>query len=213
MYPNDEQYEEQTLTSVERQSDGGWAIQWGSTGFWCPADSPIEPKVGMTARLYGHGMGSRVRGLFLDGVKVYYRTDAEDKEHSELQLYGADAAEWLRRWDAGQTVWTIEMGGLGPGYEQCIHITCAEVLRHMLAKRYDHAKWSDKDVWKRDREDIERMSFANETIKQLGLSGAQWGAALNVATHLYMHGPRALMADERVKDRHIQVSRVFPVVA
>ena len=29
-----------------------------------------------------------------------------------------DAAEQLRRWDAGDSIWTVEMGGLGPGYEQ-----------------------------------------------------------------------------------------------
>ncbi len=48
------------------------------------------------------------------------------------QMFGIDATEWLRRWDAGETVWTVSLGGLGPEYEQCIQITGAEILRWLL---------------------------------------------------------------------------------
>lgn len=85
-----------------------------------------------------------------------------------------------------------------------------KVERHLLAAHYDTAFWSDKDQWKADREKIEKFGFADETIKKLGLSGAQWGAALNLATRIYRDGPRAVMTDDRVKDRHIQVSKNFP---
>src|SRR3990172_3354015 len=130
MYPvNDDQFEDTLVAKVKKESSG-WSIErrdgWH---FYVPADSPVAPEVGMLARFYGKGIGSRVRGLFLSGVKVYYRTEAEDEEHFEIELYGADAADWLKRWDEGRGVWSIEMGGLGPGYEQCIHITCAEILR------------------------------------------------------------------------------------
>lgn len=213
MFPeNDDQFEDHVLTKVEKEQEG-WSIHHDGLGFWCPPDSPIEPKAGMTARFYGQGFGSRVRGLFIDGHKVFYRTEAEDKDYFARELYGADAAEWLKRWDEGRSVWTISMGGLGPGYEQCIHITCAEILRVMLARQYDHAKWSDKEEWKRDREEIDKTVMALPAIDALGLSGAQWGAAVNVASHLYMHGPLKMMSDERVKDRHIQVQRTFPVAA
>lgn len=131
--------------------------------------------------------------------------EAEAKE-----FYGKDAAEWLRRWDAGEIVHTIEMGGLGPGYEQAIQITCAEILRHMIAADYIPALWDQPDEWKKTRDEIEAMSHKNEVIKALGLSGAQWGAAMNVALNIYRNGPAGVMLDERVKDRHIQVSRTFP---
>lgn len=115
------------------------------------------------------------------------------------------ASDWLAKWDAGDPVWSIEMGGIGPGYEQCIQITAAEVLRHMLAAEYDAASWQDKDKWAKDREAIEKTIFANETIKDLGLSGAQWGAAVNLASCLYKRGPDSLN-DDAVKDRRILVS-------
>ena len=134
-------------------------------------------------------------------------------EQEAKEFYGANAAEWLKRWDEGRGVWSIEMGGLGPGYEQCIHITAAEILRHMLAKQYDHSKWDSKEGWRKDSDDIEAMTHKNETIKKLGLSGAQFYAAMNLASNLYVKGPASIMEDERVQDRKIQVQRTFPVAA
>lgn len=132
-------------------------------------------------------------------------------EKDEIAMYGVDADDWLKKWDAGEIVWSIEMGGLGPGYEQCIHITAAEILRYLLNKKYDASKWDNIETWEKDRDDIQQMSFNNSEIKKLGLSGAQWGAALSLATTLYRQGPRAVMTDEKVKDRHIQVQKTFPI--
>jgi len=210
-YPRDDDQFQDVYVSSVRAEDGGWgATRSDGWSFFVRSDSPIAPQEGMPARFYGKGIGYPVRGLFLAGVRVFYRTVDEEREHHEIQTYGADAADWLARWDEGRTVWSIEMGGLGPGYEQCIHITAAEVLRHLLAKRYDAEKWEDREQRKRDLDEIEKAAFANPTIGALGLSGAQWGAALNVATMLYIRGPRATLTDESVKDRLIQVSRTFP---
>lgn len=210
MYPpNDDQFEETTVASVTHDGDG-WTIRRADSWSFFVPEGPVVPKVGMTARFYGKGIGYAVRGLFLDGRKVFYRTEAEEVEHREIESYGADAAEWLKRWDDGKGVWSISMGGLGPGYEQCIQITAAEVLRTLLAKQYDVTKWGWDEAWQRDRKEIEAAGFANPTISALGLSGAQWGAALNLAMCLYRSGPRAVFTDERVKDRKIQVCRVFP---
>lgn len=213
-FPNDDQFEDVKIKAVQGDAKTGWQID--REDGWCffiDKDSPIEPKAGMTARMYGKGIGSPFRGVFLDGRKVFYRTEAEDADHREIQMYGADATDWLSRWDAGKSVWSIEMGGLGPGYEQCIHIVAAEILRHLLDAKYDHRLWEDKDVWKKDRESIEKDGFANERVKELGISGAQWGAAVSLATALYAQGPRKIMNDPKVKDRQIQVSRVFPAAA
>jgi hypothetical protein len=139
MYPaHDEQFEEFNITKVEPQSDGGWRVDRADGwSFFVPADSKIAPEVGMPIRFYGKGIGFTVRGLFIAGIRVYYRTEEEERDHHEIETYGADVTDWLRRWDEGKTCWSIEMGGLGPGYEQCIHITMAEILRFMLEKKYD----------------------------------------------------------------------------
>jgi len=211
MYPTNDDSFEETKVKLVSKHENGWTIEredgWS---FWVPGDSRIVPESGMTARFYGKGIGYSVRGLFLDRTKVFYRTVDEDKEHQEIKSYGADATVWLDRWDNGKSVWTIEMGGLGPGYEQCIHITCAEIIRHLLKKKYDVSLWEDEEVWKLNQAEIEKMSHENPIITKLGLSGAQWGAALNLAIQFYRRGPREIMRDEAVKSRHILVSRSFP---
>ena len=213
-YPqHDEQFTDQYIAEVEKNDSGWFCKMSDGWSFYVPPESTVLPEPGVKVRMYGKGIGHTVRGLFLNGVKVFYRTEADDKEYHEILLYGETAADWLKRWDKGDTCWTIEMGGLGPGYEQCIHIVCAEVLRFMLTKQYDASKWSDTKAWKHDSDEIEAMSHENKIIKALGLSGAQWSAGLHIAAKLYLNGPRMIMTDERVKDRHIQVSRTFPIAA
>lgn len=206
-YPNDDQFREETITSVSKEENGSFVITCeDGWSMWCGKDWTEEPLVGQRVRFYGEGIGRPVRGLFIDGKRVWYRTAAEDKDHTNKELYGADATEWLARWDAGKSVWSIEMGGLGPGYEQCIQIVAAEVLRWMLANKPDLAsEWSNHDG---------PMSKAvSKLTEPLGLSGAQWGAGVNLAAFLYKDGPVGVMNDSRVEDRKIQVSRIFPSLA
>lgn len=213
-YPTDEEFYEHKLEKVDGNKEAGWTAGTDDgTGFSIPPDSPIEPKAGMTVRFYGKGFGYRFRGMFLDGTRVFYRTESEDAEHDEIQRYGADAADWLARWDAGKSIWTIEMGGLGPGYEQCIQIAAAEVLRFLIDNKVDCATQYEGDAWKALRGEIDKSLRANPAINALGLSGAQAGAATSLATMLYKTGPRGMMNDPRVKDRHIQASKNFPRAA
>jgi len=212
MYPkNDVQFENVHIAEVKRCESGGWDIKRSDGwNFFVPADSIIEPEAGMPARFYGEGIGRPVRGLFIAGVKVFYRTAEEQEEKHLNDTYGESVEDWLSRWDSGRTVWSVEMGGLGPGYEQAIQITIAELLRNMLAEKYDATAWTDEEKWKVDREKIRTASFANPVIDKLGLSGAQYGAATSVATKLYMDGPITCLTNPQIKDRLILVSKSFP---
>lgn len=207
MYPqNDRNFIDYKITSVNGSAiklDNGMCIH-------VPDDSPVKPDTGMTMRLYGKGLGFQARGMFLDGQKVYYRSEEDHAAHQDIVMYGENAQDWLNRWDADQDVWSIEMGGLGPGYEQAIQIAAAELLRFMLAKNYDADFWEDKEIAKKHGDEIRAASYENEAIKKLGLSGAQFGAAMNLASCLYRNGPIAVMKDKQVKDRHIQVRKNFP---
>lgn len=118
------------------------------------------------------------------------------------EFYGDTAAEWLRRWDAGETVWSVEMGGLGPGYEQCIQITAAEIVRFCLANA----------ITENRQEHAFRHMHECPTVKALGLSGAQAGAALHLAFALLDRGPAGIMVEVDA-ERRIQVCRVFPADA
>ena len=209
-YPNDDQFQDYVIKSV-KPIESGYEIGHGGWTLFCPAFVGAQPKIGDALRLYGKGIGYPFRGIFINGVRVFYRTEAEDAEHDEIKRYGADAADWLKRWDAGDGVWSISMGGLGPGYEQCCQIVAAETLRFLLAKQPDLiALEHDSDAWKAFRAEMDKDSFANPKLTKLGLSGAQAGGGMNLALQLYRKGPRGVMTDEAVKDRHIQVCRVFP---
>ena len=204
-YPTDDfEYQDHTIDAVEVHN-GTYTIKCDG---WCMCgdDSPVQPKVGDTARFYGRGIGFRIRGLFINGARVWYRTPAEDDRKADEDAYGKDSQEWLDRWDADKGVWSIELGGLGPGYEQCIQITAAEALRWLLQNK-------PKPVgatWKAVGEELQTAMFANEKVTRLGLSGAQYGAAVSFAARLYELGPIAVLTDERVKDRKVQVCRTFP---
>lgn len=133
------------------------------------------------------------------------------KEKQEKEFYGETCEEWLRRWDAGKTVWSVEMGwaAWGPGYEQAIQITAAEVLRYMIDNNAREI-WDDKEKWKAFYAEMKSAVGRHEAVSKLGLSGAQWGGATSLAFVLYRKGPRATLTDPTIKTRKIQVSRKFP---
>lgn len=118
-----------------------------------------------------------------------------------------DIKEWLRRWDAGETVWTVEMGGLGPGYEQALQIAAVEMVRILVDSGID----ATSETYAIDaKELIDKKLFAVPLIKNLGISGGQFGAAINIADQLYRRTPSVALADEQVKDRKILISKNFP---
>ena len=205
-YPVDDiEFEDKIIDDVEAH-DGTYTIKCDGWCMWCGESCPAQPKAGDVARFYGGGIGRRVRGLFTNGVKFWYRTPDEDEQTAKEDSYGKDSQDWLDRWDANKSVWSIEMGGFGPGYEQCVQITVAEALRWFLENK---PRWDDA-TWKQVGEALQAAMFANEKVKQLGLSGAQYGAAVNLASLFYEAGPIAVLTDERMKDRKIQVNRTFP---
>ena len=122
------------------------------------------------------------------------------------EIYGATTEEWLQRWDNNQVVHSIEMGGLGPGYEQAIQVTAAEIVRHLINGPYNRAVGLTEEDFDR----IRTFAMEDQTIKDLGgITGAMFGGAANLAIMLWKHGPVKVMQDERVKDRHILVMKKF----
>lgn len=195
---------------VEVDLKSGWIKGDDGFSFGIPENSStsIVPEVGMTARFYGKGIGYRMRGLFLNGEKVYYKTEEEQERADLEETYGVDASDWLARWDSGRSVWSVEMGGLGPGYEQVIQIIAAEILRVFLDKKYDFRLWSDKKAWELHQKEMESIVFP--VIDKLGWTGAQYGGALNVAVMIYKFGPIPAFSEPNIKKRTIIVNKGFP---
>ncbi len=112
------------------------------------------------------------------------------------------AEDALKKWDAGENVFTIEMGGLGPGYEQAIQILAFEIIRDQngsaLPEGETFGNWGDSSV-----------SRIENGKSRFGFSGAQVGAAKQIAFRAIRDGWSAML-DTVPKDRLIQVSKSFP---
>lgn len=206
MQENDSQYEEVTLENVEAGEKEGWYVHrddgWS---FFVPAGA-VVPRKGSTVRLYGEGIGRPFRGMMIDGQTVFYRTPEEDVIYREEELYGKDAAAWVSRWDAGTAIWSIEMGGFGPGYEQALQIATVEIVRYLIEQKPDPESWKGKAA----REFAQAIQDPMlKRLKSLGLSGAQYRAALNLAIAIYRDGP-IKVHKTCPEDRHIQVSNRWP---
>jgi hypothetical protein len=112
MYPkSDDNFQEHTITRVDGSKEDGWSVNFDTCmGIGVPSDSPVVPEPGMTLRLYSKGFGFTVRGMFIDGQKVYYRTEEEDEEHRRQQVeeskrerraqFEKDRADLDRKYDA-----------------------------------------------------------------------------------------------------------------
>lgn len=120
--------------------------------------------------------------------------------------YGAETvADVVAAWDRGETVWSVEMGGLGPGYEQCIQVLMIELLRDLDGKTLPETE--DKEAWRSLGDSV--VDQLNETLH---FSGAQVGVAKSVAFRILRIG-YVLALDEikrRDPSRLIQISNVWP---
>lgn len=140
-------------------------------------------------------------------TRIAFRT-AMGLPENDPPFHPQTASDALARWDKGESVFTIEMGGLGPGYEQAIQILVFEIIRDYKAEELP-AEGSDKlKEWFK--------SFGDSTVSRIdqrmgGYSGAMVGAAKQVAYRALRDGWEKML--KIVPDeRKIQVSNSFPVL-
>lgn len=206
---NDKEFEDRVVKKAIKTANG-WDVRFSDGWmFYVPLTDSVVIKPGDTVRMYGKGVGYAVRGLVIGDKVIYYRSEAAEEVYQKEQRFGATAADWLERWKSGKTVWSVEMGGFGPGYEQCIQITAAKILEHLLETKPDMERAVNDDAYWKDvsKGIVEAIKPVDE---KLGLIGAQFGAAQNLAMTLYRRGPIEALSDPKVKDRLIQVSKTFP---
>lgn len=124
------------------------------------------------------------------------------------------AAEALAAWDAGESIWSVEMGGLGPGYEQAIQIIAFEAIRYMVNNPPDwDALVADEKARREFWGKLDTAIFAEgQPADVVKPSGAQVGAAKNIAAVFVRQGHKAGL-ENASKDRLIQVSKNFPTLA
>lgn len=121
--------------------------------------------------------------------------------------------EVIAAWDAGRPIWSVSMGGMGAGHEQCIQIVGFEMWRAM--RDAPPESWDkfddDRDAWKSYMDQIEKAPTVNAAIEKLGPSGAQFTAAMNLASVFARNGYAKGIA-KAPADRHIQCSKNSPAL-
>ena len=108
----------------------------------------------------------------------------------------------LELWDAGKSVFSVEMGGIGPGYEMAIQGLAFELIRALTG--FD---WSKETLDERFRAITDPVISACNEKPWGGFSGAQVGSACNLAGIVCRLGYRKAVRDPRIKDRTIQVCK------
>ena len=117
----------------------------------------------------------------------------------------------VKRFRKGDPVWTIELGGMGPGYEQALQLIL----------------WAIMAEWDADRPlpEPQGNSFPEEFNKHVdavierhdkslgGLSGAQVGAAKNTAWQFMRQGYGEMIVKAREEDRTIMFDTFWPKLA
>lgn len=130
-----------------------------------------------------------------------------------LSYDGITNEDALKAWDAGDSVWSCDMGGLGPSYEQCIQIVGFEMLRAMLADPvidWDAVTGEQRqEKWSAYRDRIEAVPEVRDVIEKLQPTGAQFGAAMSLAAVFARNGYAKGMAMVP-EERRIQVRKDFP---
>lgn len=131
----------------------------------------------------------------------------------EEPFHPLTAADALARWDRGDCLSSIEMGGLGPGYEQAIQVGTMELIRDMLREQFVvPAEGGDEAVSKAAWEQLQERLMVLERRYDWGLSGAQAGAIKTLAWRYVRDGWEATLASMRKHDtdRIISISRHWP---
>jgi len=105
----------------------------------------------------------------------------------------------VERWKKGETVFTIELGGLGPGYEQAIQNYLFDILTYLIEKKIDVKKLTLKKHYTKYYEEI-----CSEVSNGRDLSGAMYGAAMVTAFQFYKYDYESMMR-QVPDDRLIQV--------
>lgn len=109
-------------------------------------------------------------------------------------------ADWIALYDSGEEVESVNMGGLGMGYELALQNLAVEILRGIAGIDLP----GNNEDFRITLEKV-RDKAAVSLDEQYGFSGAQVGAATNLAAVFWRNTPLLAMDKMRTKD----ISRVI----
>lgn len=136
---------------------------------------------------------------------------SELKDIPSYGIFPETAKEALERWDKGDSIFTVEMAGIGPGYEQAIQVLVMEIIREFLKRKMPLEPTTFHQM---SEEIVHRIDE-----KWGGFSGVQVGAAMQLASLYIRDGYRVTIYNmakhtekENEPSRLIQISNFWPKV-
>ena len=108
-----------------------------------------------------------------------------DKEIQELK--GVTLSDIIERWNNGDEIILIKMGGMSDGYERAIHRMAFVILEYMHKNPFD-AKNEGDDYIEQYFTEIGKDEGISRAFAENGASGAQTRAAKNEAFMFYENG-------------------------
>lgn len=119
-----------------------------------------------------------------------------------MENFGSNE-ETVNKWNSGETVYSVSLGGLGPDYEQAIQNLLFEIF-----SRWDTNKQHIDEEGEFATDDF--MDHCETVVadldKDIGFSGAQVGSAKKTAFQFVTYGYDHMM-QKLDKDRIIQVKK------
>ena len=100
--------------------------------------------------------------------------------------------QYLSQYDKGEEIEAVEMGGMGDGYEAAIQFLAIETMREL----------QDLPIIDNDFGLVIKLATetASNRTQQTGYSGAQFGAAQNIAAVFWRHSPAKGI--QKMRDNH-----------
>lgn len=122
-----------------------------------------------------------------------------------MQEFKETNEEVIAKWNRNEIVWSAELGGMGPGYEQAIQILLFELL----------ANWKITDNLEEGEKYSEIFNaYVDSTahrLSKLGFSGAQVEVARATAFQFLKFGYAEIM-NKLPDERRIMVNKSFPSI-
>lgn len=121
--------------------------------------------------------------------------------------------EAAKKWVDGSTLWSVSLGGIGPGYEQAIQILVWETIARWGNREFDAVRDAGKCYPVNYSNHFESVVPALEKDCG-GFSGMQVGAAKSFAYRIMKNGYAEELGrpDYQKDNRLIQVSKNYPRV-
>lgn len=197
-FPAGEHIRDATILAAGHAQEEGVRFHWNGEDYEFPKGTRLQA----IRQEYTRRTGSEILSEEAEREKIQRdharRVEQDRKRNGDLLKPDAPLSkapesveEAIRLWDDGEYIVTAQMGGLSIGYDLCIQSLGIELMRCWAGKQWDSDE--DAETWWEKHGEAQRDAVVDR-LRDYGFSGAQVGAATNLAMCLLRQGYREALA-------------------